>query len=113
METYNLSPIKFEHSQITRLNVNYIDGPLEPAQTRQVFIGNLGCKCSDETLRNYFAKYGDLVQCQANKGFGFITYTCSFMVDKLMKNRPHTVNDRKVNPIRAMSRSVKLFSRWR
>ena len=108
-EAIESSPIKFKHSQITQLNINYMDGPLEPLQTRQVFIGNLSYKGTDETLKNHFAKYGDLVQCKAHKCYGFITYMCSFMVDELMKHRPHTVDGRKVYPMRATGIEVSKY----
>jgi RNA recognition motif-containing protein len=84
----------------------------EPEQFRKVFIGGLSYKTDDETLKNYFAKYGELVdyvvmkdsQSGRSRGFGFVTYSDSFMVDELMKNRPHVIDGRQVEPKRATPR---------
>lgn len=86
--------------------------PMEPEQFRKVFIGGLSYKTDDETLKNYFAKYGELVdyvvmkdgQTGRSRGFGFVTYSFSSMVDELMKNRPHIIDGRQVEPKRATPR---------
>jgi len=85
---------------------------LEPEQFRKVFIGGLSYKTDDDTLKAYFAKYGDLVdhvvmkdpQSGRSRGFGFVTYSDSFMVDELMRNRPHIIDGRQVEPKRATPR---------
>ena len=90
------------------------DNITEPEQFRKVFIGGLSYKTDDETLKNYFAKYGKLVdyvvmkdgQSGRSRGFGFVTYSQSFMVDELMKNRPHIIDGRQVEPKRATPREV-------
>ena len=73
-------------------------------------------KTDDETLKNYFAKYGKLVdyvvmkdgQSGRSRGFGFVTYSHSYMVDELMKNRPHIIDGRQVEPKRATPREVNI-----
>jgi len=96
-------------------NNNNNDGnPTEPEQFRKVFIGGLSYKTDDDTLKNYFAKYGNLVDhvvmkdgtSGRSRGFGFVTYSCSSMVDELMKNRPHIIDGRQVEPKRATPREV-------
>lgn len=85
---------------------------MEPEQFRKVFIGGLSYKTDDDTLKAYFEKYGDLVdhvvmkdgQTGRSRGFGFVTYSDSFMVDELMKNRPHIIDGRQVEPKRATPR---------
>jgi RNA recognition motif-containing protein len=87
---------------------------MEPEQFRKVFIGGLSYKTDDDTLKTYFEKYGDLVdhvvmkdgQTGRSRGFGFVTYSDSFMVDELMKNRPHIIDGRQVEPKRATPREV-------
>ena len=87
---------------------------MEPEQFRKVFIGGLSYKTDDDTLKAYFEKYGDLVdhvvmkdgQTGRSRGFGFVTYSDSFMVDELMKNRPHIMDGRQVEPKRATPREV-------
>ena len=92
---------------------------MEPEQFRKVFIGGLSYKTDDETLKSYFSKYGELVDYVVMKdsgtgrsrGFGFVTYAESFMVDDLMKNRPHIIDGRQVEPKRATPREVLLLFR--
>ena len=80
----------------------------------KVFIGGLSYKTDDDKLKNYFAKYGKLVdyvvtkdgQSGRSRGLGFVTYSHSFMVDELMKNRPHIIDGRQVEPKRATPREV-------
>lgn len=89
-------------------------GSLEPEQFRKVFIGGLSYKTDDDALKAYFSKYGELVdhvvmkdgQTGRSRGFGFVTYSSSSMVDELMKNRPHIIDGRQVEPKRATPREV-------
>lgn len=88
------------------------NGNMEPEQFRKVFIGGLSYKTDDDTLKSYFEKFGELVdhvvmkdgQTGRSRGFGFVTYSESFMVDELMKNRPHIIDGRQVEPKRATPR---------
>jgi RNA recognition motif-containing protein len=88
------------------------NGELEPEQFRKVFIGGLSFNTDDEALKAYFSKYGSLVdhivikdkQSGRSKGFGFVAYSHSSMVDELMKNRPHIIDGRQVEPKRATPR---------
>ena len=91
---------------------------MEPEQFRKVFIGGLSYKTDDDTLKAYFEKFGELVdhvvmkdgQTGRSRGFGFVTYSESFMVDELMKNRPHIIDGRQVEPKRATPREVIIFA---
>jgi heterogeneous nuclear ribonucleoprotein A1/A3 len=93
-------------------NNNCDQSNMEPEQFRKVFIGGLSYKTDDETLKTYFSKYGELVDYVVMKdgstgrsrGFGFVTYSDSTMVDELMKNRPHIIDGRQVEPKRATPR---------
>jgi len=84
----------------------------EPEQLRKLFIGGLDYKTSEETLRAHFEKWGDIVDCvvmrdpqtKRSRGFGFITYTNSKMVDEAQQARPHKVDGREVEPKRAVPR---------
>jgi len=84
----------------------------EPEQLRKLFIGGLDYKTSEDTLRAHFEKWGDIVDCvvmrdpqtKRSRGFGFITYTNSRMVDEAQRARPHKVDGREVEPKRAVPR---------
>jgi RNA recognition motif-containing protein len=106
------------NNQNDEMKMNRNNQNMEPEQFRKVFIGGLSYKTDDETLKNYFLKYGELVdyvvmkdgQTGRSRGFGFVTYSDSFMVDELMKNRPHIIDGRQVEPKRATPREVsKIF----
>lgn len=84
----------------------------EPEQFRKLFIGGLDFKTTEDTLRAHFEKWGEIVDCvvmrdsqtKRSRGFGFITYTSSAMVDEAQKARPHKVDGREVEPKRAVPR---------
>ena len=67
----------------------------EPEQFRKLFIGGLNYKTTDEGLREFYGQWGELTDCVVMKdgqtgksrGFGFITYSHSTMVDEAMHNR--------------------------
>ena len=67
----------------------------EPEQFRKLFIGGLNYKTTDEGLRDFYSKWGDLTdsvvmkdgQTGKSRGFGFVTFQKCDMVDEAMKNR--------------------------
>lgn len=88
----------------------------EPEQFRKLFIGGLDYKTTEDTLKAHFAQWGDIVDCvvmrdpqtKRSRGFGFITYNKSTMVDAAQKARPHKVDGREVEPKRAVPREVRI-----
>nr|XP_057937763.1 heterogeneous nuclear ribonucleoprotein A3 [Doryrhamphus excisus]XP_057937764.1 heterogeneous nuclear ribonucleoprotein A3 [Doryrhamphus excisus] len=84
----------------------------EPEQLRKLFIGGLSFETTEESLRAHFEQWGTLTDCvvmrepgsKRSRGFGFVTYSSVFEVDDAMKARPHKVDDRVVEPKRAVSR---------
>lgn len=85
---------------------------LEPEICRKVFVGSLNYSTTEETLRAYFSKFGQLVdsvimkesKTGKSRGFGFVTYTNSTMVDELQKARPHKLDGRELETKRATPR---------
>ncbi|CAL1277553.1 unnamed protein product [Larinioides sclopetarius] len=84
----------------------------EPEQFRKLFIGGLNYKTTEDTLKSYFSKYGEIVDCvvmkdpntRRSRGFGFVTYKNAHMVDDAQAARPHTIDGREVEPKRAVPR---------
>jgi RNA recognition motif-containing protein len=84
----------------------------EPEQFRKLFIGGLSLNTTDESLRDFYGTYGDIVDCivmkdgatKKSRGFGFVTYSSKAGVDEAMKNRPHTIDGKTVDPKRAVPR---------
>ncbi|CAF1002667.1 unnamed protein product [Didymodactylos carnosus] len=96
-------------NQMNSSNINVNN--LEPEQFRKVFIGSLSYRMEDSAFREYFAKYGDVLDCiimrdrdGRSRGFGFVTYSQSSMVDNLMRHRPHVLDSREIEPKRAVPR---------
>lgn len=89
----------------------------EPEQTRKLFIGGLDYKTSEDTLRQHFEQFGDVIDCivmrepqtRRSRGFGFVTYASSSMIDKAQSARPHRVDGREVEPKRAIPRGVSIL----
>jgi heterogeneous nuclear ribonucleoprotein A1/A3 len=87
-----------------------------PAQMRKLFIGGLTHETTDEQLRGYYSKFGQIVDCiiirdpvtKNSRGFGFVTYATMHQADIAMNNRPHTINNKVVDPKRAIPREQML-----
>lgn len=77
-----------------------------------MFIGGLDYRTTDDGLRTHFEKWGNIVdvvvmkdpKTKRSRGFGFITYSHSYMVDNAQNARPHKVDGRTVEPKRAVPR---------
>lgn len=78
-------------------------------QSFKLFVGNLNYKTSDEVLKKYYSKWGEVTECwikrdkntQKSKGFGFIVYTQQNEADAAMDARPHVIDERTLEPHRA------------
>jgi len=79
---------------------------------RKLFIGGLDYRTTDENLKGHFEKWGNIVdvvvmkdpRTKRSRGFGFITYSHSSMIDEAQKSRPHKIDGRVVEPKRAVPR---------
>ncbi|ORY03023.1 RNA-binding domain-containing protein [Basidiobolus meristosporus CBS 931.73] len=77
----------------------------------KVFIGGLNWETSDESLRDYFAKYGEISDCVVmrdsatgrSRGFGFLTFVDPAVVDEILKSE-HYLDGKLVDPKRAVPR---------
>lgn len=84
----------------------------EEEQSRKLFIGGLSFETTDDSLNDYFAKYGEITDCvvikdsesQRSKGFGFVTYATEQEADACMAERPHNLHGRQIDVKRAVSR---------
>lgn len=95
----------------SRDSVDYYTDP-ENEQFRKLFIGGLSYETTKEGLQEHFEKWGEITDCvvmtdpktKRSKGFGFVTYKESSMVDEAQSNRPHTIDGREVESKRPMPR---------
>ena len=78
----------------------------------KIFIGSLNYNTTDEQLKQYYSQWGEVAESivpkdnrtKLSKGFGFIIYAESKSLDVAMKARPHKLNDRTLEPRRAIRR---------
>lgn len=95
-----------------REEMNKAGGTGNTETHRKLFIGGLNYSTTDETLKEYFSKFGELVDCvvmkfrdtKRSRGFGFVTYATVEQVDECQSNRPHTIDGTKVETKRATPR---------
>lgn len=100
-------------------HLNFRQGPhrfeeIDPngEQFRKLFIGGLSFDSNEKSLKDYFSKWGEIVDCvvmrdtvsQRSRGFGFITFKDKDSVDEVQRDRKHKVDSRDVETKRAMPR---------
>jgi len=84
-------------------------------QSKKIFIGGLDFKSTEDSLKEHFSKFGELVDVvvmrfpdtQRPRGFGFITYSTDEEVDACQENRPHVVDGKQVETKRATPREAR------
>ena len=95
--------------------------PQAPLRTRsktfndnnKVFVGGLNRQTEEKVFQEYFAKYGNLedsvlikdLESGKSRGFGFVQYTDAASVDKLMQERPHTLEQNTLDLKRSIPRT--------
>ena len=85
----------------------------ESKAMRKLFIGGLNYNTTEQGMKSYFEKFGDLEDAVIMKfpdsgrsrGFGFITYARASMVDECQQSRPHEIDGKEVECKRATPRS--------
>ncbi|XP_068152325.1 ribonucleoprotein RB97D isoform X3 [Drosophila tropicalis] len=88
------------------------DDICELEHLRKLFIGGLAPYTTEEGLKVFYGQWGKVVDVvvmrdattKRSRGFGFITYTKSTMVDKAQENRPHVIDGKTVEAKRALPR---------
>ncbi|XP_032762880.1 LOW QUALITY PROTEIN: heterogeneous nuclear ribonucleoproteins A2/B1-like [Rattus rattus] len=76
----------------------------EKEQFHKLFLGGLSFETTEESLRNYYERWGKLTDCvvmrdpasKRSRGFGFVTFSSMA--------RPHSIDGRVVEPKRAVAR---------
>ena len=84
----------------------------EPECMRKLFVRNLSFGTTEQGLKAYLEEYGKVNECvimreaktQRSRGFGFVTFASSKMVDLVQSWRPHEVDNREIETKRAIPR---------
>ena len=79
----------------------------------RIFVGGLNFESTDDDLWVYFEKFGEVTDSKVitdrdtgqSRGFGFVTFADSNVVDAVLDKGEHTIGGRQVNVNRAKARS--------
>ncbi|XP_040181088.1 heterogeneous nuclear ribonucleoprotein D0 isoform X3 [Rana temporaria] len=82
---------------------------------RKMFIGGLSWDTTKKDLKDYFSKFGEVVDCTLkldpitgrSRGFGFVLFKESEGVDKVMEHKDHKLNGKVIDPKRAKAMKTK------
>lgn len=80
---------------------------------RKLFVGGLDYDTSDESLRDYFEQFGELIDfvvmkfpdTKRSRGFGFITFRDPSMLEDAFAAQPHNIDGKTVELKRATPRA--------
>ncbi|XP_043924823.1 RNA-binding protein Musashi homolog 1 isoform X3 [Protopterus annectens] len=72
----------------------------------KMFIGGLSWQTTQEGLKEYFSKFGDVKECMVmrdpvtkrSRGFGFVTFTDQAGVDKVLAQPRHELDSKTIDP---------------
>ncbi|KAK5168862.1 uncharacterized protein LTR77_006171 [Saxophila tyrrhenica] len=87
------------------------DKPISIKDDGKMFIGGLNWETTDQSLKEYFSQYGDVVDCQVmrdgatgrSRGFGFLTFKDPKTVNIVMV-KEHFLDGKLIDPKRAIPR---------
>lgn len=79
---------------------------------RKLFVGGISWDTESKDLKEYFGKFGEVTDVNIKtdpntgkcRGFGFITFSTQEAVEAVLKDGPHTVKGKQVDPKRAKAR---------
>lgn len=72
---------------------------------KKVFVGGLGRNITENDIRDYFGKYGEIVNVDLksdpytgqSRGFGFVQFMSSEIVDKVLNTCEHNIQSKKID----------------
>jgi len=71
----------------------------------KLFIGGIHRSTTQESLKNYFEKFGKIKECKLmidkltgnSRGFGFVTYVDPLSVNEVLLKKPHTLDNKMID----------------
>ncbi|XP_046846019.1 heterogeneous nuclear ribonucleoprotein A1-like 2 isoform X2 [Xenia sp. Carnegie-2017] len=86
--------------------------PYHTEQLRKLFIGGLSLETTEDDLREYFSRWGNIVDVvvmrfpdtRRSRGFGFVTFENVESVDDVLGIKSHFIDGKQVEPKRAVAK---------
>uniref|UniRef100_A0AAQ4PK16 Heterogeneous nuclear ribonucleoprotein D n=1 Tax=Gasterosteus aculeatus aculeatus TaxID=481459 RepID=A0AAQ4PK16_GASAC len=86
-----------------------IDASKNEEDEGKMFVGGLSWDTTKKDLKDYFSKYGDVVDCTLkldpmtgrSRGFGFVLFKEPESVDKVVTHKEHKLNGKVIDPKKA------------
>lgn len=96
-------------------SVDHINASKNVNDDRKIFVGGLSWETTLKDLREYFEKYGTVLDCNLktdpttnrSRGFGFVMFEESAAVDRVLAESSHMLHGRNIDPKRAKARGTK------
>ncbi|KAL8131710.1 hypothetical protein AgCh_007585 [Apium graveolens] len=100
--------------RITDRNSNKNQGSPGPGSTKNIFVGGLASKVTENVFKLYFNQFGTITDVvvmydhntQRPRGFGFITYDLEEAVDRVLQRTFHELNGKMVEVKRAVPKEL-------
>lgn len=89
--------------------------PQQDEDSRKLFVGGLSRETTEKELKEYFGKFGDIVDVivkvdpmtHTPRGFGFVTFAESSSVDKVTQITSHELDGKTIDPKLAVPQNAK------